>query len=88
MQLGNKYSDRKCGACCPECASTAPLHCAHCPQYRKAGAVHVDDKYDYSHLVGSPAKKHDNEFEVAQFDGLLTDYDRILLRFGMQILWQ
>lgn len=88
MQSANHHSESKCGACCPECTSTTPLHCAHCPQYRKAVAVHLEDGYDYRHLIGSPVKQHDKRFDAAQFDGLRTDYDRMLLRFGMQILWQ
>lgn len=88
MQLGNKYSDSHCGACCPECTSTKLSHCAHCPQYGKEVAVRLENGHDYSHLVGSPVKKHDKKFDAAQFDGLLTDYDRILLGFGMHISWQ
>ena len=88
MQLGNKHSDNHCGACCPECTNTVSLHCAHCPQYRKTVAVRLEDGYDYSHLLNSPVKQHDKRFDAAQFDGLLTDYDRILVGFGMHILCQ
>jgi hypothetical protein len=52
-------------------------------------AASVADRYDYSHLVGGgPVKQHEKGFDAARFDGLLTDYDRILLRLGMHILWQ
>jgi hypothetical protein len=48
----------------------------------------VADRYDYSHPIGSSLKQHDKEFDAAGFDRPLTDYDRMLLRFGMHILWQ
>jgi hypothetical protein len=85
MQFGNHHSESKCGACCPECAASTLHHCAHCPQHRETVAAQVPCGYDYSHLVGSPGKRHDNEFIAAQFDGLLTDYDRVWLGFGMHI---
>ena len=93
MRFENSYSQNACAGCCPECPRATLLHCAHCPQFRcpqfrKSVAARVPDGYDYSHLVGDPAKQHDKEVDPAQFDGLLTDYDRILLRFGMRILWQ
>jgi hypothetical protein len=49
--------------------------------------VHIPEGYDYSHLIASPAKQDDKVFDTARFDGLLTDYDRILLGFGMRITW-
>ena len=33
-------------------------------------------------------RTQDNVFDAAGFDGLLTDYDRMLLGFGMHISWQ
>jgi hypothetical protein len=54
------------------------------PNCNDPTAASVADRYDYSH----PVTQHDKGFDAAQFDGLLTDYDRILLRFGMHILWQ
>lgn len=56
------------------------------PNCTDPAAASVADRYDYSHLVGSPVKQHDKGFDAPQFDGLLTDYDRILLRFGMHVL--
>ena len=50
-------------------------------------AVHLPNGCDCSHLVGGPAKQHDRVDAVSSTE-LLTDYDRILLRFGMHILWQ
>jgi hypothetical protein len=41
---------------------------------------------DYSHLVDCPATEE--EVQRTGFDALLSDYDRILLRFGMHILWE
>jgi hypothetical protein len=49
--------------------------------------VHLPNGCDPSHLVGSAVKQHDERFDAAQFDALLTDYDRVLLRFGMRISW-
>jgi hypothetical protein len=51
------------------------------------GAVHLPNGCDSSHLVGNALKQHHERFDAAQFDALLTDYDRVLLRFGMRISW-
>jgi hypothetical protein len=45
----------------------------------------VPDGYDYSHLVGDLAKPSSQEFETVRFEELLSDYDRVLLGFGMHI---
>ena len=87
MRFENYYGENNCSACCPECMLTE-CHCAHCPQFRRAGSVHIPEGYDYSHHIASPAKQDDKVFDTARFDGLLTDYDRILLGFGMRITWQ
>lgn len=43
--------------------------------------------YDYSHLVGSSVNHQQSKrVDAARFEELLTDYDRILLGFGMRIL--
>lgn len=42
--------------------------------------------YDYSHLVGSSVQQHSKAPHAVEFEELLTDYDRILLEFGMRIL--
>jgi hypothetical protein len=72
------------------CEETMPLDCEHRPLHGKTVATPVPDGYDYSHLVGDPVKQHDKgsdtRFDAALFDLLLTDYDRILLQFGMHIL--
>ena len=86
MQSKNDYDE--CSRCCPECIVARSNHCAHCPAYRQTVAASVEDGYDYSHLIGNPGMRHDNSFDAMQFDQLLTDYDRVLLRFGMRILWQ
>jgi hypothetical protein len=88
MQFTNSYSEYGCAGCCPECAGTKLPHCTHCPQFRRAVAAPVPDGYDYSHLVGSPGKQTDEIFDAVRFDGLLTAYDRLLLKFGMHISWQ
>jgi hypothetical protein len=51
------------------------------------GAVHLPNGCDSSHLVGSPVKQFYERFDATQFDALLTDYDRMLLRLGMHIAW-
>jgi hypothetical protein len=48
----------------------------------------VPEGYDYSHLVGNPAKENDKEFDAERFDELLTAYDRKLLRCDFRIAWQ
>jgi hypothetical protein len=48
---------------------------------------HVPYSHDYSHLVTCPKKEHDKELDAEFFHGLLTEYDRILLRFGMRVEW-
>ena len=85
MQFKNDCEE--CSRCCPECIVTGSNHCAHCPAYRQTVAARVEEGYDYSHLIGNPGKRPDNSFDATQFDQLLTDYDRTLLRFGMHILW-
>lgn len=49
--------------------------------------VHLPNGCEFSHLVDSAAEQRDEKFDAAEFDRLLTDYDRILLRFGMHITW-
>ena len=51
-------------------------------------AVHLPNGFDYSHLVSDPAKQHDKGVHAVPSTELLTDYDRILLQFGMHIQWQ
>ena len=81
MRFGNYYGENDCSGCCPECMLTTESHCAHCPQFGRAGGVHIPEGYDYSHLIASPAKQDDKVFDATRFDGLLTDYDRLLLGF-------
>jgi hypothetical protein len=92
MQFENSYSDVKCPECCPECIETTAPHCSHCsrsycPPYGEAVAVHLPNRRDYSHLVGDPAKQHDEVVHPVPSMKMLTDYDRLLLRFGMHIQW-
>ena len=60
-------------------------HCLHCPKRGQSVAAQVPDGYDYSHLVGDPAKPDEQKLNTVRFEELLTDYDRILLEFGMRI---
>jgi hypothetical protein len=49
--------------------------------------VRIPEGYDYSHLVGNPAK-HDGKIpDTKRLDELLTGYDQRLLS-DMHILWQ
>ena len=48
---------------------------------------HIPNRYDYRHLIGSPASEGDKEFDAARFDELLTDADRRLLQSDLQISW-
>lgn len=74
-------------ACCPECTWSTPLHHPCCPHHSK-GTTLVDPwGEDYSHLVGPPAMSQYKRSSDPEFDELLTDDDRILLR-GMRISWQ
>jgi hypothetical protein len=88
MQFENSYDETECSGCCPECIGTTAPHCSHCSRYGKAIAVHLPNGCDYSHLVGDPAKWHDKRAHAVPWTELLTDYDRILLQFGMHILWR
>jgi hypothetical protein len=45
------------------------------------------ERYDYSHLVGSPTSASDKQFDAEHFDELLTDEDRKLLSDDYQISW-
>jgi len=85
MHFENYYSERDCSGCCPECILTTQSHCTHCLQYGRVDGVRIPEGYDYSHLIASPVKQNDKLFDATRFDGLLTDYDRILLGFGMRI---
>jgi hypothetical protein len=88
MQFEDYYSDAVCGGCCPECTGSAVWHCPHCPHHRRTPGAEIPDGYDYSHLVGSPGKRHEEVSDAVPFDDLLTDYDRVLLGYGMQISWR
>ena len=88
MQFENSHSETECSGCCPECIGTTAPHCPHCSRYRKAFAVQLPNGCDFSYLVGDRATQHDKRVHAVPSMELLTDYDRILLQFGMHILWQ
>ena len=46
-------------------------------------AAGVANGYNLRHLLDRPPSG-----QVRSCDGVLTDYDRILLEFGMHILWK
>jgi hypothetical protein len=85
MQFENSYTESEWSGCCPECIGTMIVRCPHCSRNEKAGAVHLSNGCGDSHLVDDPAKQHDKTHAVPSTG--LTDYDRILLGFGMHILW-
>jgi hypothetical protein len=72
---------------CPECTWSAPLHHPCCPRQGNSAATLDQEEADYSHLIGPPAMDQYRGRNAPQFRALLTDYDRILLRFGMRIIW-
>ena len=87
MHFENYYSENDCSGCCSECILTTQFHCTHCPQYGRVGGVRIPEGYDYSQLVGNPAK-HDGKMpDSKRFDELLTGYDQRLLS-DMHILWR
>ena len=47
-------------------------------------AANIANEHDYSHLVDGLVKARE-EPDRTGLDAMLTDYDRILLRFGMHI---
>ena len=72
----------------PPCAAGAnvPMREAGPPKESCAIENRIPFCYDYSHLVGTSVNRPKKIVEAARFDELLTDYDRILLGFGMRIL--
>lgn len=77
----------QCPGCCPKFIGAVP-HSSQCSRYEKTTAVHLPNGSDCSHLVGDPGKPHNYGVRGAPWTKLLTDYDRILLGFGMHIQWQ
>jgi hypothetical protein len=86
MRFENPGSEVERAQHCPECGGMT-IHSPDCSRHGKTAVECVPYGYDYSHLVGSPLRQGDEGFDAAQFDGLLTADDRILLRFGMHIGW-
>ena len=48
----------------------------------------IPREYDYSHLVDRPVKPREESAKRPGFEAMLTEYDRILLKFGMHIAWK
>ena len=76
MKLEKSYSENGSTKCCTYTLATEPHVAVHLPNGCSANQV-----------VHSQARQYDERFDAARFDALLTDYDRILLRFGMRISW-
>jgi hypothetical protein len=85
MRLENPNNEAKRARRCTECGGIA----THSPDCSRGGRVVdcIPSGYDHSHLAGSPSRQREEGFDAAEFDGLLTPDDRILLRFGMHIAW-
>jgi hypothetical protein len=64
-----------------------PPASSHSSTERTPGLPPVSSHYDYRHLVGDPTKPYDSRPDSGLLDGLLTEFDQILLRFGMHIVW-
>ena len=86
MRFENPKSEIEYAQWCPECGKAA-THFPDCPRSAKTAVERVPLGYNYSHLVGDPVRRSNHGFDAAQFDGLLTDDDRTLLRLGMHIAW-
>ena len=71
---------------CPECRQIGN-HSPACRQSVKPAIHFLPPAYDYSHLVSRTGRGGDRVFDAAHFGQLLTNEDRILLRFGMRIGW-
>jgi hypothetical protein len=82
MQFGNLYRPDEREGCCPECTAPRPQAGEQCVRCGRTAVQRIADWYDYSHLVGNRGMRE------AGFDHLLTDYDQLLLQFGMHILWK
>jgi len=81
MQFGNFYNQNEDEDCCPDCTTPQPPSGERCVRCGRTAAERIADWCDYNYIVGNPVKREE------AFDRLLTGYDRILLRFGMQISW-
>lgn len=57
------------------------------PGNGKSVAVHLPNGHECAFLLDRATEQRDEPFDAARFGSLLTDYDRILLRFGMHISW-
>ena len=81
MQFGSFYRRGECEDCCPECTAAQPPAGEQCARCGRTAAARVADWSGHNSVAGSPVKRED------RLDRLLTDYDRILLLFGMRISW-
>lgn len=82
MQFDNNIRRQNHSIVCSECASAGDQS-ALCTHYEKLPIVPV--LYDYSHLVGDPARHDDCVSAAVPFEELLTEEDRIFLQFGLRI---
>ena len=82
MQFGNFHNRNECEDCCPECTAPQPPCGEKCVRCGRTPAARVADWSDYNYIVGNPVKREDG------FVRLLTEYDQVLLQFGMHISWK
>ena len=71
---------------CPECRKIG-VHSPGCTRLVKSAIQFLPPGYDYSHLLDRTGRSSDHVFDAAHFGDLLTNEDRILLRYGMRITW-
>jgi hypothetical protein len=82
MQSGHSYSRNEREDCCPECKAPQPPPGELCVRCGRSAVARLADWSDYNCIAGNAVKREDG------FDHLLTDYDRVLLQFGMHISWK
>ena len=88
MQFANFHSQNECEDHCPECTASPPPPGEQCVRCGRTAGERSTDWYNDSHLVGDPVTQHETGFNPAHFEELLTDYDRVLLQFGVHISWK
>ena len=88
MEFGDIYSRDECNNRCPECTAPQPPAGEQCVRCGRSAVQRVADWPDSNALLAEPAKQHKPRFNAAHFQELLTDYDCVLLTFGMHISWK
>ena len=66
---------------CSSYAENMTAGCERSLKYSKDLAVHLPDGRDYGHLVA-----HSSTWLRESFEEMLSEYDRVLLQFGLRIV--